>query len=141
MPLPVSSREIIQTMLARAYLAQGEAEKALAVLEPLLPPAEAAGGLLRVIEVCLLKALALQALGDAPAALISLERALTLAEPEGYVGCSWTKARRWPACSTRPPSGASCPPMPADCSLLSPRQVQHPRQVAFRPHHPPSSSP
>jgi LuxR family maltose regulon positive regulatory protein len=85
MPLPVSSREIIQTMLARAYLAQGEAEKALAVLEPLLPPAEAAGGLLRVVEVCLLKALAWQALGDAPAALASLKRALTLAEPEGYV--------------------------------------------------------
>ncbi|MEJ2736289.1 MAG: LuxR C-terminal-related transcriptional regulator [Anaerolineae bacterium] len=84
-PLPMSSREIIQTMLARAYLAQGESEKALAVLEPLLPPAEAAGGLLRVTEICLLKALALQALGDAPAALISLERALTLAEPEGYM--------------------------------------------------------
>ena len=84
-PLPMSSREITQTMLARAYLAQGESEKALAVLEPLLPPAEAAGGLLRVTEICLLKALALQALGDAPAALISLERALTLAEPEGYM--------------------------------------------------------
>jgi LuxR family maltose regulon positive regulatory protein len=85
MPLPVSSREIIQTLLARAYLAQGQAEKALAVLEPLLPPAEAAGGLLRVVEVCLLKALAWQALGDAPAALVSLERALTLARSEGYV--------------------------------------------------------
>lgn len=84
-PLPVSSREIIQTMLARAYLAQGEAEKALAALEPLLPPAEAAGGFLRVIEVCLLKAVAWQALGDLPAALAALERALTLAEPEGYV--------------------------------------------------------
>jgi LuxR family maltose regulon positive regulatory protein len=85
MPLPASSREIIQTMLARAYLVQGEAEKALAVLEPLLPPAETAGGLLRVVEVCLLKALAWQALGDASAALVSLERALTLAQPEGYV--------------------------------------------------------
>jgi len=85
MPLPVSSREIIQTMLARVYLAQGEAEKALAVLEPLRPPAEAAGGFLRVIEVCLLKALAWQALGDLPAALAALERALTLAEPEGYM--------------------------------------------------------
>jgi LuxR family maltose regulon positive regulatory protein len=85
MPLPMSSREIIQTLLARAYLARGEAQKALAVLKPLLPPAEAAGGLLRVVEICLLKALAFQALGDVPAALVSLERALTLAEPEGYV--------------------------------------------------------
>jgi LuxR family maltose regulon positive regulatory protein len=85
MPLPVSSREIIRTMLARAYLAQGGAKKALAVLEPLLSPAEAAGGFLRVVEVCLLKALAFQALGELPAALSALERALTLAEPEGYV--------------------------------------------------------
>jgi LuxR family maltose regulon positive regulatory protein len=85
MPLPVSSHEIIQTMLARAYLAQGKAKKALAVLEPLLSPAEAAGGFLRVAEVCLLKALAFQALSDVPAALLAIERALTLAQPEGYV--------------------------------------------------------
>ncbi|MBN1139023.1 MAG: AAA family ATPase [Anaerolineae bacterium] len=85
MPLPISPQEIVQTMLARAYLAQGEAKKALAVLEPLLPPAEAAGGFLRVAEVCLLKALTYQALGDAPTALTFLERTLTLAEPEGYV--------------------------------------------------------
>lgn len=83
MPLPMSMCKIVQTMLARAYLAQGEAKKTLAVLEPLLPPAEAAGAFLRVAEICLLKALALQILGDAPAALASLERALALAEPEG----------------------------------------------------------
>ncbi|MFN2226217.1 MAG: LuxR C-terminal-related transcriptional regulator, partial [Anaerolineae bacterium] len=83
MPLPISSREIIQTMLARAYLAQGEAEKALSVLEPLLPPAEAAGGLLRVAEICALQALAWQALGDEPATLACLERALRLTESEG----------------------------------------------------------
>jgi LuxR family maltose regulon positive regulatory protein len=85
MPLPASMHETVQTMLARAYLAQGEAERALAVLEPLLPPAQAAGALLRVIEICLLQALAWQALGDAPVAMASLERALALAEPEGHV--------------------------------------------------------
>jgi LuxR family maltose regulon positive regulatory protein len=38
-----------------------------------------------VIEVLILKALALQAQGDEPGALAALRRALTLAEPEGYV--------------------------------------------------------
>ena len=38
-----------------------------------------------VIEILVLQALAHQAQGDIPAALVPLERALTLAEPEGYV--------------------------------------------------------
>ena len=38
-----------------------------------------------VIEILVLQALAHQARGDSPAALVPLERALTLAEPEGYV--------------------------------------------------------
>jgi LuxR family maltose regulon positive regulatory protein len=83
--LPAAFFETLQTVLARAYLVQGKVEEALAVLDPLLAPAEDAGGLLRVIEVCALKALALQALGDTSAALASLERSLALAEPEDYV--------------------------------------------------------
>ncbi|MEJ2208839.1 MAG: LuxR C-terminal-related transcriptional regulator, partial [Anaerolineae bacterium] len=82
-PLPAAMGETIQTTLARAYLAQGEAEQALAVLESLLPPAESAGARLRVAEICALQALAWQALGDEPVALTCLERALSLAEPEG----------------------------------------------------------
>ena len=38
-----------------------------------------------VIEILVLLALAHEAQGDTPLALVSLERALTLAEPEGYV--------------------------------------------------------
>jgi LuxR family maltose regulon positive regulatory protein len=83
--LPAAFVETLQTTLARAYLAQDEAEEALAALEPLLGPAEAASAFLHVIEVCALKALALHALGDTSAALASLERSLALAEPEGYV--------------------------------------------------------
>jgi LuxR family maltose regulon positive regulatory protein len=83
--LPAAFVETLQTTLARAYLAQNRAEEALAVLEPLLTPAESAGAFLYVIEVCALKALALHALGDASAALAALERSLALAEPEGYV--------------------------------------------------------
>jgi LuxR family maltose regulon positive regulatory protein len=83
--LPVAFLETLQTMLARAYLAQGKMEEALATLSPLLAPAEAAGAFLRVIEVCALEALALQGMGDTPAALDALARSLALAEPEGYV--------------------------------------------------------
>jgi LuxR family maltose regulon positive regulatory protein len=83
--LPAAFIETLQTTLARAYLAQDEAKEALAVLEPLLGPAETAGAFLHVIEVCALKALALHALGDTSAALAALERSLALAEPEGFV--------------------------------------------------------
>ena len=38
-----------------------------------------------MIEILVLRALASQTQGDSPAALASLQRALTLAEPEGYV--------------------------------------------------------
>ena len=85
MSMPASIHETIQTMRARACLAQGDAKKALAILDPLLAPAEAAGAMLSVIEVSLLQALGWQALGDMPAALGSIERALTLAEPENHV--------------------------------------------------------
>jgi LuxR family maltose regulon positive regulatory protein len=47
--------------------------------------AKAGGRAERVIEVLALRALALQAQGDATQALACLEHALTLAEPEGYV--------------------------------------------------------
>ena len=38
-----------------------------------------------VVEILVVQALALQVRGDVPAALVPLERALALAEPEGYV--------------------------------------------------------
>ncbi|MBN1811327.1 MAG: hypothetical protein JXA14_05795 [Anaerolineae bacterium] len=83
--LPAAFLVTLQTILARAYLAQDKAEEALAALDPLLTPAEVAGAFLFVVEICALKALALQALGDTSAALASLERSLALAEPEGFV--------------------------------------------------------
>jgi LuxR family maltose regulon positive regulatory protein len=83
--LPAAFVVTLRTILARAYLAQGKAKEALAALEPLLAPAEAAGAFLHVIEVCTLKALALHALGDTSTALTALERSLALTEPEGFM--------------------------------------------------------
>jgi LuxR family maltose regulon positive regulatory protein len=51
----------------------------------LLEAAEGGGRMGSVIELLVLQALAHQARGDLPAALVPLARALALAEPEGYV--------------------------------------------------------
>ena len=51
-----------------------------------------------VIEILVLQALAHQARGDLPAALAPLQRALTLAEPEGYVRVFVDEGQPWPPC-------------------------------------------
>jgi len=72
-------------ILVRVLLAQGEHGAALTLSERLLRTAEATGRTGRAIMLLVLQALALQASADVPRALASLERALTLAQPEGYV--------------------------------------------------------
>ncbi len=85
-------REFEHITLARMLLARYEGERAerslheaTRLLERLLLAAEEGGRTGRVIEILVLRALAHQRLGDIPAALACLERAMTLAEPEGYV--------------------------------------------------------
>jgi LuxR family maltose regulon positive regulatory protein len=77
--------ELEHTTLARLLIAQGKHKEASRLLERLLEAAEAGGRGHTVIEVLILKALALQAQNDEPGALGALRTALTLAEPEGYV--------------------------------------------------------
>ncbi|MFN3333437.1 MAG: LuxR C-terminal-related transcriptional regulator, partial [Caldilinea sp.] len=55
------------------------------LLARLLHAAEAGGRMRSVIELLLLQALTAQRQGDLSSALAALERAMTLAEPEGYV--------------------------------------------------------
>ena len=71
--------------LARLRLARGEVAEAARILERLLGPAEAAGRMGVAIEILVLEALVLQESGKLTPALNSLERALVLAEPEGYI--------------------------------------------------------
>ena len=59
--------------------------EAAEMLSHLLTLAEAGGWLSQVIEILVLQALVCRAQGDSPGALATLERALTLAEPEGYI--------------------------------------------------------
>ncbi|MBE7471292.1 MAG: hypothetical protein DPW09_42050 [Anaerolineae bacterium] len=82
---PTYPRETEYLLLARLLLAQEQAQAAVDLLERLRAAAEANGRQGRVIEALLLLALARQSMGDLPAALDSLSRALNLAEPEGYI--------------------------------------------------------
>ena len=81
-------REFEHITLARMLLARSQGEpvhEVTRLLERLLLAAEGGGRTGHVIEILVLQALALQVPGHIPAALTCLERALTLAEPEGYV--------------------------------------------------------
>jgi LuxR family maltose regulon positive regulatory protein len=85
-------REFEHITLARLLLARHEDERsqrsvheAAGLLQRLLLAAAEGGRTGRVIEILILQALAHQAQGDMPTALASLGRAVTLAEPDGYV--------------------------------------------------------
>jgi len=84
---PVVVVEIVELILVRVYLAQGEIEKTLELLEKLQATAEPGGRLGHLIEMFLLRSLVIQkqSQGETPAmAMDSLAQALALAEPEGY---------------------------------------------------------
>jgi len=85
-------REFEHIVLARVILAQYQNDRAertlleaIGLMERLLQAAEAGGRTGSALEILVVQAIARQAQGDIPAALSLLRRALTLAEPEGYV--------------------------------------------------------
>jgi LuxR family maltose regulon positive regulatory protein len=85
-------REFEHVTLARLLLAQSQREhadgslrEAVSLLQRLLHAAEQGERTGSVVEILVLLALAHHMQGDVPGALAPLERALTLAEPEGYV--------------------------------------------------------
>ena len=89
---PSYLREFEHMTLARVLIARyksdretGSIHEAIGLLERLLQAAEEGRRMGSVIEILVLQALAHAAQGNIPLALVSLERALTLAEPEGYV--------------------------------------------------------
>jgi LuxR family maltose regulon positive regulatory protein len=85
-------REFDHITLARVLIAryktdrvEGDLHAALGLLARLLQAAEEGGRVGSVIEILVLQAIAYHAQGDIPAALLPLQHALALAEPEGYV--------------------------------------------------------
>ncbi|MFA9435209.1 MAG: tetratricopeptide repeat protein, partial [Deltaproteobacteria bacterium] len=84
--------EFEHVTLARLLLAQYKSERedrfiheAMGLLERLLTAAEEGERTGTVIEILVLQAIALEAQGNIPPGLVPLERALDIAEPEGYV--------------------------------------------------------
>ncbi len=78
-------RQIEYMALARVYLAQEEADRALEVLNPLVQATERRGWGPLLLEALVLQALTFRSAGDVERALAVLRRALSLGEPEGYV--------------------------------------------------------
>ncbi len=85
-------REGEYLVLARVRIAQGRDDPAspflqdvLHLLDRLLQDAEAKARMGSVLEILVLRALALEAQGNRTSALSTLERALVLAAPEGYI--------------------------------------------------------
>jgi LuxR family maltose regulon positive regulatory protein len=83
--LPYTVRELQLMMWARVLIAQGRADGALEILDPLLVAAEGLGRTGSVVRILTLKGLAFGARGDTARATKSVERALSLAQPGGFV--------------------------------------------------------
>jgi LuxR family transcriptional regulator, maltose regulon positive regulatory protein len=81
----VNIREQELIALARVRLAQGRNSEAAAILSPLSKNAEAGGRGSTLLESLALQAQALDAQGNREAAMEILIKALTFAEPEGFV--------------------------------------------------------
>jgi LuxR family maltose regulon positive regulatory protein len=77
--------ELRQGVLARLYLMQGRADQTLLIVNPLLQEAETQRRIASLVDLLLLKALALHARKETSQALVTLTQALVLAEPEGYI--------------------------------------------------------
>jgi LuxR family maltose regulon positive regulatory protein len=78
-------REVEYLTLARVLVAQGRHPEASYLLARLLESAEGGARTGSVIEILILRALALDAAGQAATSAVDLSRAMLLAEPEGYI--------------------------------------------------------
>jgi LuxR family maltose regulon positive regulatory protein len=78
-------QETVSITLGHISLCEGKFSKAETLLARVQQEAEQAGRLGNVIEILLLRALAARALGNVAQAINLLDKALKLAEPEGYI--------------------------------------------------------
>jgi LuxR family maltose regulon positive regulatory protein len=77
--------EVTHIAQARVFIAQNKSNEAIGLLSRLEESAQSGGRTGRLIEIMILKALALQSVGDTAQAVIVLAKILSLAEPEGYI--------------------------------------------------------
>jgi len=83
--MPSFSQRVTYTTLARVLIAQGEMGNAYGLLVKLQDSAEIGGRKGDLIEILALQALSLYSQEDTDQAIITLEHALSLAEPRGYI--------------------------------------------------------
>jgi LuxR family maltose regulon positive regulatory protein len=83
--LPAYLKEVRQIAFARVFLARGDVEKSLALLDGLYTQVRTAGRMRHEIDIYLLKAVAFHELGKSQEALEMFEKCLSLAEPEKMV--------------------------------------------------------
>jgi LuxR family maltose regulon positive regulatory protein len=81
--IPPREREYLTW--ARVLITQHRPDEAVLLLGRLLPLAERQGRMGNALEILVLQAVAQQARGDEAGAMATLSRALSLAEPEGYI--------------------------------------------------------
>jgi LuxR family maltose regulon positive regulatory protein len=77
--------ELVQITRARVFMAQENLDQTIGLLSQLEETARSRGRLGRLIEIMILKALAMQRMGDSAQADVALMKSLTLAEAEGYL--------------------------------------------------------
>jgi len=77
--------ELAHITLARVYIAQKKLDESTGLLDRLEANAQSGGRTGRLIKILILKALAMQKLGEPAQALAILAKSLALAEPEGYI--------------------------------------------------------
>ena len=83
-PFPFED-ELTHITQARVFIAQEKLDEAIRLLSRLEEIARSDGRMGRLLEIMILKALAMQRLGNTAQADIALTKCLTLAEPEGYL--------------------------------------------------------
>ncbi len=79
------SHEDETIVLARILIAQGRLDKAIKLLDRLIQQGEAGDRITALVEMLLIQALTLKAQGDPNKAMVTLRKALSIAEPGGFV--------------------------------------------------------
>jgi LuxR family maltose regulon positive regulatory protein len=82
---PTYTHEMEHILLARIFMAQGQLDAAIRLLQRQLGAAITGGRVSRVVEMLMLRALAHQAKGHSVRAKTTLKQCLTFAEPGGFV--------------------------------------------------------
>lgn len=111
--------ELTRMTLSRVYIAQKKPDETIRLLSLLEESAESGGRKGSLIEILILKALALKILGETAQALAVLEKSLSQAEPEDIFGFLYMKGHPCRRCSLsgRPmPVWVRCETTPTICS-------------------------